>query len=183
MSIICWGPRAGISETVLGARQINFCSIIWRMFRTFAIAATLIILLIALTGYIFFGFGKPQVAKKTTVKIGDREFKVEIADTAYLRSQGLSGRESLPEDSGMLFVFGSSTVQTFWMKGMKFPLDIIWIQDERIVGIEKNVPPEPDKSAFSLKIYNSPEAVNRVLEINAGLSEKYGFGAGDKIEL
>lgn len=153
------------------------------MFRTFAVAAALIILLAAAAGYVFFGFGKPQAVKSAIVRIKDREFRVLIADTAYLRSQGLSGRESLPEDAGMLFIFSSSTVQTFWMKGMKFPLDMIWIQGGRIAGIEKNVPPEPDKSVFSLKMYSSPEAVDRVLEINAGLSERYGFEVGDPVEL
>lgn len=153
------------------------------MFKTFTIVAALIVLLIAIAGYVFFGFGKPQVIKKANVKIREQEFKVEIADTVYLRSQGLSGRESLPADAGMLFVFDAPAVRTFWMKGMKFPLDIIWIQNNRIVGIEKNVPPEPGKSVFSLKMYTSPEAVDRVLEINAGLWERYGFEVGDRVEL
>lgn len=152
------------------------------MFKTFALAAALIILFTAFAGYIFFGFGKPQAVKKAVIRIKNQEFKTEVADTAYLRSQGLSGRESLPEDAGMLFVFGSSSVQTFWMKGMRFPLDIIWIQNDRIVGIEKNVPPEPDASVFGLKLYSSPEPVNKVLEINAGLSERYGFEVGDRVE-
>jgi uncharacterized membrane protein (UPF0127 family) len=153
------------------------------MFKTLAIAAALIILFVALAGYVFFGFGRPQVAKKTSVRVRGQEFRVEIADTPYLRSQGLSGRESLPEDAGMLFVFESASIQTFWMKDMKFPLDIVWIQDGRIVGIEKDVPPEPDKSVFSLKTYTSPAAADRVLEINAGLSQRYGFEVGDQVEL
>lgn len=152
------------------------------MFRTFAIAAALIIIVAAVVGYVFFGFGKPQVTKKASVKIRNQEFKVEIADTTYLRSQGLSGREFLPEDAGMLFIFGSSTVQTFWMKGMKFPLDIIWIRDNRIAGIEKNVPPEPGTPTFGLKLYNSPGPVDKVLEVNAGVANKYGFEVGDLVE-
>jgi uncharacterized membrane protein (UPF0127 family) len=153
------------------------------MFKTFAVAAALIILLAAFAGYIFFGFGKPQVAKKASIRIKDREFKVEIADSTYLRSRGLAGRDFLPEDAGMLFIFGNPDVQTFWMKGMKLPLDIIWLRDKRIVGIEKNVPPEPGKSVWELKLYTSPEAVDKVLEIGAGLADRYGFEIGDEVGL
>lgn len=152
------------------------------MFRAFAIAAALAILFIAFGGYVFWGFGKPQVVKKAVIRIKNQGFKIEVADTAYLRSRGLSGRESLPEDAGMLFVFGSSSAQTFWMKGMRFPLDIIWIRNDRIVGIEKNVPPESDTPVLGLKLYSSPEPVDKVLEINAGLSERYGFEVGDRVE-
>lgn len=153
------------------------------MLKPFAIVAALIVFFAAIAAYFFLGFGKPQIPKKTSIKIKGQEFRVEIANTPYLRSKGLSGRELLPEDAGMLFVFEDSAVQTFWMKEMKFSLDIIWIRDNRIVGIERNVQPEPGKSVFSLTTYHSPAPVNRVLEINAGLSEKYGFEVGDMVEL
>ncbi|MDZ7343817.1 MAG: DUF192 domain-containing protein [candidate division KSB1 bacterium] len=153
------------------------------MFRTAAIVISSLILVVAVLAYYLFDFGKPQAAKRTKVKIGAAEFEVEVAATAYLRTRGLSDRDFLPPDSGMLFIFPEPMTQTFWMKGMKFPLDIIWIRGDRIVGIEKNVPPEPGVSIFGLKLYTSPAAVDKVLEINAGLAEKYGLEIGDRLEL
>ncbi len=145
------------------------------------IVATIVILAIALVAYYFFDFGKPLAVKRARVLVNDRTFNVEVADSAPQQMRGLSGRESLPEDSGMLFVFNYAGMQSFWMKDMRFPIDIIWIKSERIIGVEKNVPPQPDKSVFGLKIYTSPEPADRVLEINAGLADKYGFKPGDTI--
>ncbi len=124
-------------------------------------------------------FGGPN--KETILKIGDREFKVEVADTVASRARGLSGRESLAEDQGLFFVFSSSSQTGFWMKDMKFPIDIIWIKGDVVVGFSENVEPELGKSMLSLKIYYPPEPVDRVLEINAGLVLKYGIKVGDEI--
>ncbi|TSC96800.1 MAG: hypothetical protein Athens101426_40 [Parcubacteria group bacterium Athens1014_26] len=117
--------------------------------------------------------------KTTRVKINNSVFEVEVAKSLAELSKGLSGREGLAESKGMLFVFSFSGKNGFWMKDMKFPLDIIWIKDNRIVGIEKNVPP-PATAAEGLKIYYPPESINKVLEINAGLSDKLGIKVGDE---
>lgn len=119
--------------------------------------------------------------KTTNVKINNNVFEVEVAKSLAELSKGLSGRESLGENKGMLFVFGFSGKNGFWMKDMKFSLDIIWIKDNRIAGIEKNVPP-PATAAEGLKIYYPPESINKVLEINAGLSDKLGIKVGDLIQ-
>ncbi len=114
-----------------------------------------------------------------------KKFKVEIADTPDLRYQGLSNREGLCEDCGMLFKFDNKKVRTFVMRNMNFPIDIIWIDDDRrnggaskIIGISKNLPPE---GADYKNFYKSDGPANYVLEINAGLSDKYNFKAGDLI--
>ncbi len=118
--------------------------------------------------------------KLQAVKIGDVSFEVEIADNAITQAKGLSGREFLPKNKGMLFLFGGFGVRSFWMQGMEFPLDIIWISGDEIVGISENLPP----AGFGeLEVYKSPDSVDKVLEINAGLSEKFGFKIGDKIVL
>lgn len=118
--------------------------------------------------------------KIQAVKIGSASFEVEIADNPITQARGLSGREFLPENKGMLFLFSSPAKRGFWMPDMNFSLDIIWIKRNKIVGISENIPP----AGFGeLEIYYSPEPADKVLEINAGLSKKYGFMTGDIIVL
>jgi hypothetical protein len=116
-----------------------------------------------------------------SVGAGDHVFRVELARTIIEHSRGLSGRERLGEDEGMYFIFDSPTVQGFWMKDMLFPIDIIWISGERVVGFKENAQPEPGRSIFTLPVYNSPGPVDRVLEVNAGTVAKYGIEVGDAV--
>jgi uncharacterized protein len=140
-----------------------------------------IVILAALAAY-FWGMNRPG-DKRSLVILRDQRFRVEIADNPMSRARGLSGRESLPEGTGMLFVFASSSRHGFWMKDMNFPIDILWFADDRLAGIEANVQPEPDKTMFGLTIYYPPEDVNRVLELPAGTAAKYGLEKGDRMRL
>lgn len=110
------------------------------------------------------------------LKIGEHIFAVEIVDTIQARSQGLSGRVSLPENNGMLFIFPSSALYSFWMKGMRFPLDIIWISGDKVVGFAENALPDNSDSPV---IYPPPQPIDKVLEINAGLVKKLAIKIGD----
>jgi uncharacterized membrane protein (UPF0127 family) len=125
-------------------------------------------------------FLKPEVAKTTkSVTINDHTWTVETVSTPEALEQGLSNRESLPADNGMYFVFDDLTERTFWMKNMKFPLDIIFIKDDEIVTVSYDAMPEgSDPQNF----YYSKEPVNRVLEINNGDAMKYNLKAGDKVK-
>ena len=129
----------------------------------------------------FWGFEKSRSLGSGEVKIGEKVFRVEVANSMASRSQGLSGKAGLGEDEGMLFIFSTSSVQGFWMKDMKFALDMIWIKGEKIVGFAENVKPEPEKSIFGLTVYYSPEAVDRVLEVKAGTVAKNGFKVGSTV--
>lgn len=119
--------------------------------------------------------------KKTgKVAIGEKIIEVEIADTLKKRRQGLSGREKLKENQGMLFVFPKKDYYSFWMKEMKFPIDIIWINDERIVDIVSRASPDE----FQLfKTYESKKPANFVLEINAGFSEIFNIKINDRVKI
>lgn len=143
----------------------------------FLAISLLVVILVAA----FFIFQKDRQFSLSEVEIGEVVFKVEVAESMASRAKGLSGRESLGEDEGMLFIFNSTGKRSFWMKDMKFPIDIIWISEDKIAGLEKNVKPEPDKNLFNLTNYISPEGVDKVLEINAGLADKFGFKVGDEI--
>lgn len=119
------------------------------------------------------------------VKIGNSTVVVETAFTEEERQKGLSGRTSLIKDRGMVFSFGQSGQSAispfFWMKGMLIPLDIIWINDYRVVKIHKNVPPEPEKSDDKLTKYYPDGPIDNVVEVNAGFSDKYNIKVGDNV--
>lgn len=140
----------------------------------------IILLIFFALGWYFFGFNK-TFYKKALVIINGYKFNVDIADDITKRSKGLSSREFLKEDEGMLFLFNSEGNYGFWMKDMLFPIDIIWIKNNKIVDITENVAPEPQKSIFNLTVYYPQSSVDKVLEINAGLAKKYNFKIGDEI--
>ena len=108
-------------------------------------------------------------------------FEIEIANTSEKRISGLSGREFLEENKGMLFVFPEESMPGFWMKDMKFSIDIIWInRDLEIIDIDKNQIPCEEKNCI---ILHPTSNILYVLELNSGLSERYGFEIGNKISL
>jgi len=117
--------------------------------------------------------------KQPEVVINQQRLYLEIASEPAKQIQGLSNRKILKSDHGMLFVYTDKKIRTFWMKDMNFPLDIIWINDNKIVGIDKNLPPagsQPEKT------YHSPEAVNYVLEVNAGLADRNQIKDGNLVK-
>jgi uncharacterized membrane protein (UPF0127 family) len=120
-----------------------------------------------------------------TLKVANVALNIEIADTEEKRQKGLGGRKSLAEGSGMLFVFPQKQVfPSFWMKGMLIPLDMIWINKGFVVKIDKNVPaPAAETPDSKLPFYRPNSAVDYVLEVNAGFSDKNGIKIGDSVDL
>lgn len=138
----------------------------------------IILILVVLIAFprLFFGKGRQmQTEHSPTAKIGEHIINLEIADTAQKQMKGLGGRESLEENSGMLFVFKGSRTRNFWMRGMYFPIDIVWIRENGVVaGCAENVPPPADpKQLLGLERRSSPEPVKYVLELNAGKCEEW----------
>ena len=117
--------------------------------------------------------------KTVQLEINGSKIEAEVADTFFSRMRGLSGRENLGENKGMLFVFDSPAVQSFWMKGMKFPIDIIWINNDEVVGFAENAP-TPD--GLNIPSFSPPSAVDKVLELNAGSVQRIGIKKGDEIK-
>ena len=117
---------------------------------------------------------QPKVAIETAK--GEVIFQVEVAATPDKREVGLMYRRELPADNGMLFIFPAERVNSFWMKNTPIPLDMIFINRERkIVGIIHETVP------FSLDGRSVAVPSQYVLEINGGLSRRYGFKAGDVV--
>jgi len=113
------------------------------------------------------------------VTIGETKIEVEIMNTPELRSKGLSGKTSLEEDSGMLFIFEKEGVYPFWMKDMNFPIDILWIDENlQIIDITKNATPESYPQTFSPK-----KPIKYALEINTNFLNQHNMNIGDYISL
>ncbi|TSC89609.1 MAG: hypothetical protein G01um10143_99 [Parcubacteria group bacterium Gr01-1014_3] len=142
-----------------------------------AFVITLVALIATLT--IAGGFLKPE-PRIGILGIGPAKFRVQIVDDQRSRAQGLSGRKELGSDEGMLFVFEDQGFHSFWMRGMEFPLDFIWITDGRVVGIERDAPPD---SSSDPRAYFPPEPIDNVLEINAGMAKISNIKAGDEVYL
>jgi uncharacterized membrane protein (UPF0127 family) len=115
-----------------------------------------------------------------SISIGRAVFRAEVAATEGDRIQGLSGREGLAEDTGMLFVYEDRAAGAFWMHGMRFTLDFIWISaDCRVVDLHQDVPPpEPGTPDAELDILQSDEPAAYVLEVNAGDVARHGILPG-----
>lgn len=118
------------------------------------------------------------------IKIGNTIAQIEVADTKDKRSKGLGGRESLASNSGMLFIFPKEDKYAFWMKGLKFPLDMIWIRKNIVVDIIKNAkPPLQNQKDETLPTYLPREQVDMVLEVNASFVDIHGIKINDVVEV
>ncbi len=110
-------------------------------------------------------------------QVQDNVIALEIADSDAERQRGLSGRENLTSETGMLFVFKRAGYHAFWMPDMRFPLDIIWMdRNFLVVDIEEGVTPDTYPKLF----YPSQEA-SFVLELNAGQAKEYGITTGSRL--
>lgn len=136
--------------------------------------------------FIFIQFNPFGRAASTTgenpssVTINDQTFTVSVAETEEEKQKGLSGIASLPLNEGKLFLFEKPDTYSFWMKEMKFSIDIIFINGDTIVSIAENAKPV---TSGTLPTYKPTGPSDKVLEISAGLSKKYNFKPGDKVEL
>ena len=116
--------------------------------------------------------------ERPSATINGHILELEIMRTPEEQARGLSGRESLEENAGMLFVYDEQATPSFWMKEMNFPIDIIWIgSDGRIVDISENLAPDTFPQLFH------PRAlVQYVLEVNASWAKTYDVTIGDPVE-
>ncbi len=120
---------------------------------------------------------------RTQIQVGQSQLDVEVIHTEARLTQGLSGRDSIGSD-GLLFMMPQRAIQSFWMREMKFDIDIIWIDGTTVVGITKNVPhPDPSTPLSELPNYTSPSPADTVLEVAAGAADQYQITVGDEVRL
>lgn len=105
------------------------------------------------------------------------DLNIAIADNAEKRTKGLMEVKNLSEDNAMLFIFDTPQVANFWMKNTAIPLDIIFVdKSNKIVHIHKNAKP------FDETLISSQKEVDKAIEVNAGLVNKYNIKVGNKIK-
>jgi uncharacterized protein len=107
-------------------------------------------------------------------------YKIEVVVSPPALKQGLSGRPHLPAGHGMFFVFGSVAKQGMWMIDMRFPLDIVWLDENMtVVHITWNAP--PCQNANQCPNYSSVKRVKYAIEMTAGEAAHYGFAVGKQL--
>ncbi len=132
----------------------------------FAVAVVLIVVFFAINS-------KPD--KTVTVDFGKVKIKAELADTYLKRVNGLMFHKTLAEDGGMLFVFDSPGRHAIWMMNMSFPIDIMWLDEEKeIVHVVEDAQP----CFMSCPAYAPPKNAKYVIEVNSGFVKKYGLETG-----
>lgn len=145
------------------------------------IIAGIALFVIICFGVWYQGYGYLFIAKSEgrlrTITVGSKTFRAEEVTSQHDMARGLSGRRVLPAHTGMLFHFTEKQAATFWMKDMLIAIDILWIADGKLIGIERNVPmprhnEEPQKRSAS-------DLVSFVLEVPAHASD--GLHAGDPV--
>jgi uncharacterized membrane protein (UPF0127 family) len=108
------------------------------------------------------------------LQVGNWLLNVEVAKDNESRTQGLSGRDKLDPDFGMLFIFDKPDKYSFWMKDMKFNLDFIWIRNKKVVQINTHI--------SNPKTLVPNQEVDQVLEVAAGEVDKNSVKVGDEIK-
>ncbi|MFB6219033.1 MAG: DUF192 domain-containing protein [Halobacteriaceae archaeon] len=127
----------------------------------------------------------PAETARVVVTDGERTLGVvtaEVADTRGERYRGLSGRETLAPDRGMLFVFRTEAERAFVMREMAFGLDIVFVgADGRITAIHHAAPPPPDTPETELRRYTG--RAKWVLEVNRGWTTRHNVSVGDRVRI
>jgi uncharacterized protein len=119
--------------------------------------------------------------RQVNVTVNGLVLVADIAATDEQRTKGLSVKDRLAENEAMLFVFDNEAEHTFWMKDMKFPIDIIWIDtDKTVVHIEHNL--QPCSSELFCPTYKPIDDSLYVLETVGGFAEKHDIVKGTRVD-
>ena len=152
--------------------------------RQILVDAVMFVMFLAVLAFVYFTYGTQVVSYITgefgsTVYIETTPLSVTVADEEAERMQGLSGRRSLGEFQGMLFIFPEENYWSMWMKDMHIPIDIIWVDNEyRIVHIEENVSPDTFPESFA-----PTKPARFVIEANAFFARNANVTVGDEVTL
>jgi uncharacterized membrane protein (UPF0127 family) len=142
--------------------------------KVFLCIAGLSILVLTLFLYRQAAWAPPGRSDIVRLQVRDKIFELEAVSTEERRQQGLSGREKLGENEGMLFVFETAAEYCFWMKDMRFEIDMVWLDtDKRIVHVKEKVAPATYPENFC-----PPEPARYVLEVAPGTARQVGLHEG-----
>ena len=120
---------------------------------------------------------RAQPQERMTILVGSIPLSVEIADTSYARDQGLMFRDSLEDDSGMIFIFPDCGIRGFWMKNTKIPLSIAFVDESgKILNIE-------NMSPYDINTKYSKGPAKYAIEVNIGWFDNKGISPGDLVTI
>lgn len=112
--------------------------------------------------------------------IGGHDYKATVARTEAARERGLSGTDNLPTNEAMLFIFPRDAEWSIWMKDMKYPIDIVWLDTaKKVVHLVKDAKPE----SYPNTIFRPGVTTRYVIELASGTIERTGIKIGDKATL
>jgi len=150
---------------------------IWRPHTTGILIGGLVAILLALV----ISFMATHFQPTTQVKLGSGAFSTRVASTEAAREKGLSGVEKLSPSEGLLMVFETDDKYAIWMKDMKIPIDILWLdKDKKVIFMVMDAQPEPD--AANLKSYVPLSPARYVVELQSGAIKKAGIIIGSRAE-
>lgn len=129
--------------------------------------------------YFFF----PRKLKNGNLTINGKDYQIEYAQTTIQKAKGLSNRNSLCNNCGMLFVFSQTGIHPFWMKDTKIPLDMIWLDENGKIVHYELAKPEPNIPITKLKVYKNSIPAKYVLELNASDFSRLKLKIGDTIKI
>ena len=118
---------------------------------------------------------------KARIVVNGFEILADVAITAEDQIKGLSIRDQMNENEGMLFAYDEPSRQSFWMKDMKFPIDIIWLNETgSVVHVEENL--RPCVPSLDCPSFSPNENAQYVLETVAGFAQKHHLMIGTDID-
>ncbi|KKP92355.1 MAG: hypothetical protein UR94_C0001G0040 [Parcubacteria group bacterium GW2011_GWA2_36_10] len=125
---------------------------------------------------------KSLIFEKQTYNLVGVDFVLDLAKTPEQYRQGLSNREGLEQNQGMLFIYPEKQNLSFWMKEMNFAIDLVWLLDGKIMAYIENMPKLAKNTALKdLPLYTSPMPVNQVLELPSGTIQRLKLQVGQEL--
>jgi uncharacterized membrane protein (UPF0127 family) len=116
---------------------------------------------------------------RAELKIGDEVFSMRVARSNSELNQGLSGTESMPENEALLFMFPYSNRWGIWMKDMNYPIDIVWLdENKKVLHIEHDVKPE----SYPATTYEPESPAKYVVELKAGAAKAHRITIGSQAD-
>ena len=149
------------------------------------IATAIIVLLAIVTSLGIMFLNRPPAFTDdatVTVRVDEARLRAEIAVSSEKLAKGLMGAEPLADDRGLLFVYEQPATHRIWMKGVSFPIDIVWISGDTVTQVTSKVPPaKPGAADADIPKYSPDGPVDKVLEVSAGWARRHSVQPGDPV--
>ncbi|HEY8108614.1 MAG TPA: DUF192 domain-containing protein [Patescibacteria group bacterium] len=158
---------------------------IQNLFRNPVVVTVAVLIAAAILGLIIMQFTEPPEFNDdvtVTVRLDQAKVRADVATSPGRLEKGLMGAEPLMKDRALLFAYEEPTTPTIWMKGVEFPIDIVWISGDTVTQVTSNVPSaKPGVPDAQLPKYQPEGPVDKVLETSAGWARQHSVQPGDVV--